>query len=84
MSEQILSLSPVSIALIPVVLAVTQIVKSFLSDSRLVPLISIILGVAASFAVPHTDAAFYVALQGVLIGLSASGLFSGVKATTAS
>ncbi len=70
-----------SIALVPVVLAVTQVVKSFLTDTRYIPVVSIVLGVAASFATPHVTDAFFTAVQGILIGLSASGLFSGVKTT---
>lgn len=82
MSEQIVTLSAVSIALIPIVLALTQIVKSFLNDTRYVPVVSIVLGVLFSLAVPSSTI-FYTVLQGVLIGLSASGLFSGFKTTTA-
>lgn len=80
MTEQIVSLSAVSIALVPIVLAVTQIIKSFLIDTRFVPVISIVLGIVFSLAVPSSTL-FYTIIQGVLVGLSASGLFSATKTT---
>lgn len=81
MNEQIISLSAVSVALVPLVLAITQMTKGFFTDTRFIPVVSIFLGVVASFGVPHDTGAFFTAVQGVLIGLSASGLYSGAKAT---
>jgi hypothetical protein len=74
----IITLSLVSLGLVPVVVALTQIVKTWVIDNRWVPLVSIAFGILGAFIVPETSIALTV-LQGVLIGLSASGLFSGGK-----
>lgn len=78
MDASIVSLSAVSLALVPVVMALTQVVKAFVLDARWSPIVSLVLGVAAAFFVPAASLQLTV-LQGVLIGLTASGLFSGIK-----
>lgn len=78
MDASLVTLSVVGLALVPVVLGLTQIVKSFVKDSRWYPVISIVLGVVLAFVAPAATIALTL-LQGVLIGLAASGLFSGAK-----
>lgn len=80
MVTSLVSLSAVSLALVPVVMAVTQIVKMWVVDSRWAPIVSILAGIVLAFAIPETTVGMTV-LQGVLIGLSAAGLFSGAKTT---
>lgn len=64
--------------LVPVVVAATEVVKrTFGVPSRFVALISLVLGVGAVYL----SAGSLDILNGVVIGLSASGLYSGVKAT---
>ena len=64
--------------LVPVVLGITQVVKVAGMKSRFAPLVSLVLGVAgAMLLVGGIDKAS--ALQGIIAGLSACGLWSGVK-----
>ena len=66
--------------LVPVVLGVVQVAKVAGMSSRYAPLVSLMLGVlGAIFLVGAVDKAS--ALQGVIAGLSACGLWSGFKAT---
>jgi hypothetical protein len=62
--------------LVPAVMAFIQALKLSGLKSRYAPVLSIILGVIATFALGQFDL-----VQGLLVGLTASGLFSGVKAT---
>jgi hypothetical protein len=79
MDVSLVSLSAVSVAMIPVVLGLVSVVKMYV-DSKWAPLASLALGVAAAFFVPAATIGLTV-LQGVLVGLAASGLYSGVKAS---
>lgn len=62
--------------IIPMILALTEIVKRFGISSKYAPLVSIVLGVGISFL---TSVSINSALEGVVFGLSASGLWSGGK-----
>lgn len=68
--------------LIPVTIGLVQVFKTIGIPSRFAPLVSIILGIALycidGFNV-KTDL-----LAGIIVGLSASGLYSGVKTTVQS
>jgi len=64
------------LVLVPVVLGLVQTAKVVGVNSRYAPLISLVLGVAGTFLLGHLDI-----LQGIVIGLTASGLFSGTKTT---
>ena len=65
--------------IIPVILGLVEVAKRVGLKRRYLPLLSVTLGVVAGY--------FYVApntigvLMGVVGGLSASGLFAGVKTT---
>lgn len=78
MDASLVTISAVSLALVPVVIALTQIVKSFVLDSRWAPLVSIAFGILGAFIVPMETVPLTV-LQGILIGLMSSGLFTGVR-----
>lgn len=80
MDTSVAQLSGAALALVPVVMALTQAVKVYLVDSRWAFAVSLVLGIGASFLVPGATIAATV-LQGILIGLSASGLFTGARAT---
>lgn len=82
MDTTLVQLSAVGLGLVPVVMGLTAIFKSFVSDGRYAPIASLVLGIALAFVVPAATAALTI-LQGVLIGLTASGLYSGVKAIAA-
>lgn len=73
---------------IPLVVALTQVVKPFIPDDKFYPIVSIVWGIllniALVFAIP-SDAASTVnpylvsVILGVSTGLAGSGLYSGVK-----
>lgn len=65
--------------LIPIVTGVVQAIKMAGISSRFAPVLSLIIGIAGAFLIGGMDTVS--ALAGVVAGLSASGLFSGVKAT---
>jgi ABC-type Fe3+-siderophore transport system permease subunit len=71
-------------ATVPVVVALTQIVKMLdWVNPKFMPFISILMGVIVAFLFAH-DSRDYSAniLAGILFGLAASGLYSGLKAST--
>lgn len=80
MDASLVSLSAFGAALIPVIIGLCQIIKSFLNDARWIPLSAIVLGIIGSFVSPASSIGLTI-LQGILIGLAASGLFSTVKTT---
>lgn len=79
MDVSLVSLSAVSIALIPVVLGLVAIAKNFV-DSKFAPITSLAIGILVAFVAPASTVPLTI-LQGVLIGLAASGLYSGAKAS---
>lgn len=78
MNAELVTLSSVSLALVPVVIALTQAVKVWVLDSRYSSLVSIGFGILGALLVSTTALPITV-LQGVLIGLTASGLFTGSR-----
>ena len=79
MLQQLTSFTEQFAIIIPVIIGLVHVAKKTGLSSRYAPLLSIILGVVAGY--------FYVSpntigvLMGIVGGLSASGLWSGVKAT---
>lgn len=71
-----IEISPALVGIVPVVVAVTQIVKGFVDVSRFAPVVAIALGIVGAYALGVHDIGG-ACLQGFLIGLSASGLYSG-------
>ena len=66
-------------AALGIVLGLTEVLKRIIGDSRFAPLISLFLGVGiALLAVPGVNLK-EVVLQGLIYGLSASGLYAGGK-----
>lgn len=80
MDTSIAQLSGAALALVPVVMAITQGIKVYLVDSKWAFISSLVVGVALSFLVPAPSVTATI-LQGVLMGLSASAVFTGVRAT---
>lgn len=72
-----------SVVIIPIVIAVTQAFKmTGWIKSQYSPLVAIVIGVFISFIAHHDSADLTVTiLNGVLFGLSASGLYSGIQVT---
>jgi uncharacterized membrane protein (DUF441 family) len=73
------------VAVVPIIVAVTQAIKMITPGETLhkwSPLISIGLGILfAFFAAPDLMDNSQKIMSGVVYGLSASGLYSGVKST---
>jgi len=65
---------------VPVVLAVVSAAKMAGMPSKFAPLLSIGLGVVTFFFFGSGDAVSNI-FEGVIVGLSASGLYSGAKAS---
>lgn len=72
-----------SVVIIPIVIAVTQVFKmTGWLKSQYAPLVAIVVGVFIAFLAHHDSADLTVTiLNGVLFGLSASGLYSGIQVT---
>lgn len=64
--------------LVPLIMGIVQVAKVSGLNSRYAPLLSLALGLA--FGVGMGEVNFDGIMQGIAIGLSASGLFSGGKA----
>lgn len=67
---------------VPVIIGVTKAINMTGVSTRWSPLIAIALGIGAAFTLVGVDASS--ALGGIIAGLTASGLWSGVKATFSS
>ena len=78
--ETLFEFSPLVIAAIPVALGLVEVVKLLKLPTRFAPVASILIGVGLVALVPDMTWQFVV-VQGVIVGLSASGLWSGGKAT---
>ena len=70
------------LVLVPLVLGVTQVVKLTGLPTRWGPLVALILGIGGAFLIGGVHSANVI--QGLVAGLSAIGLWSGVKATATS
>jgi hypothetical protein len=71
-----------AIAVVPIIIALVQAVKMLNIANKWMPLVSIGIGVLISFIANHAVADLtHTILTGVMYGLSASGLYSGVKTT---
>ena len=69
--------------LVPVVLGVVQVIKIVGLPIRFAPLLSLVLGVVGAFLIGGVSVGLII-LQGIMAGLSASGLWSSVKSTFSS
>ena len=73
-----MEISNTFLVLVPIVMGVVSAVKMAGLNSKYAPLLSVGLGIACAIGLGVMD--FDSVLQGVAIGLSASGLYSGGKA----
>lgn len=69
------------IAIIPLIIGLLEIVKKAGLKEKYVPLISLIFGLIAGLTLFADGDAKTGVIQGVFIGLSAVGLYSGTKNT---
>jgi len=66
---------------VPLVVAIVQCFKIVGVSAKWSPLISLAIGVGVSFLISEDHTLQHILLSGVIYGLSASGLYSGVKST---
>lgn len=71
------TLSSSALALVPVVMALTSLSKMYI-DSKWAPLVSLGIGIIGAFLVPSVAWQGTV-LTGIVMGLTASGVYSGAK-----
>ena len=77
--ETLFQINPLVIAAIPVALGLVQVAKTLKVPSKFAPLVSIAIGIILMLFVP--DLAWQaIGMQGLIVGLAASGLWSGGKA----
>lgn len=69
------------LVLIPIIVGVVAAIKKIGMTSRFAPILAIVLGVVGVWLLNDFALTGAIALQGVLAGLSAAGLYSGTKAT---
>jgi len=75
--EEIFTLSPLALGAIPLVVGLVQIGKGLDVPSKYAPIVSIAFGIALMGLTGVAWQAFVV--QGLIVGLAASGLYSGGK-----
>lgn len=71
------------VSAIPVILGLIELVKLFNVDQKYCPIIAIVLGQVFGFALAYfgNTIQYQAAIQGLVVGLGAVGLYSGVKNT---
>jgi hypothetical protein len=78
-TELISSITLGAAATVPIIVAITQLFKFWVPD-KFIPFVSLGVGIVISFLLAHDQRDFSaVVLAGILFGLAASGLYSGVK-----
>ena len=70
------------IAIVPLIVGLSEVVKRLGVPSKFLPLLNIVLGLAAGLIFLNPGDLKAGVIQGLYIGLSAGGLFSGVKHLT--
>jgi hypothetical protein len=71
-----------AVAVVPIIIALVAVIRMTMPklDNRFAPILSIAMGVLVAFLLKHdTQNLTNVILEGVLYGLSASGLYSGIS-----
>jgi hypothetical protein len=71
-----------AVAVVPIIIALVQVIKMTMPklDNRFAPILSIGIGILVAFLLKHnSENLTNIILEGVLYGLSASGLYSGVS-----
>ena len=70
-------MQPLDLLSVPGVLALVEVAKRLGVPGQYAPLVSVVLSVALSLLVSGVDVTH--AVEGLMLGLSASGLYSGVR-----
>jgi len=66
---------------VPLVIALVQVAKMWFSDTRIYPIIAIILGIVLEIGIGAAIGAGIITsvIVGLIVGLAAAGLYSGVS-----
>lgn len=75
-----MEISATILALVPILIALIEVLKIAGLPSRYAPLFSLVLGVTGAAAVTMSVSPTTI-VSGLVVGLSASGLYAGTKAT---
>ena len=67
------------VILVPIIMALVQVIRGLGLDVRFAPVAAIALGIVG--AVGLDVFSFSTVLSGIVVGLTASGIYSGVKTT---
>jgi len=70
-----MDISPQFALLIPVIVGLVEVLRGLKIKDRFLPIVSIVLGLGLTWILGEFNI-----LQGLVVGLSASGLYSGGKA----
>lgn len=77
-----IELTTIFIALVPMVIGIVEVIKrTFAMSSRYAPLMSLLVGIASVYIYNDFVISSANILQGVVLGLTAAGLYSGTKKT---
>ncbi|HBT19826.1 MAG TPA: hypothetical protein DEA47_00365 [Peptococcaceae bacterium] len=76
-----MEISVYGISLIPIIVGIVQLAKKFGFPTRFAPLLSLLLGFTAAFVYIAPGQPKEAVLLGLVMGLSAVGLYSGSKNT---
>lgn len=76
-TNTIFTLSPLALGAIPLIVGLVQVLKGVNLPTKLAPVASILLGIGILAISGIVWQAFVI--QGIIVGLSASGLYSGSK-----
>jgi len=69
------------IAIVPIIIGIVEMFKRLGIPAKWSPVVAVILGVISSFAFSSTGNVPATVIQGMIYGLSASGLYSASKNT---
>lgn len=69
------------IAIIPIVVALVEVISRLGVPSKFLPLCAIVIGIAAGVFFIAPESMPQAILSGIVVGLSAVGMYSGVKNT---
>lgn len=72
-------LTPAVLVLVPIVIGLVEVVKRIGLNTKYLPLVAVILGVAGVLGLEGINVTSV--MGGIVVGLSAVGLFSGTRAT---
>jgi len=67
------------IAIVPLIIGLSEVIKRIGFNQKFIPVVNLILGLAAGIIFTSPDNIKVGIIQGIFIGLSASGLYSSTK-----